>query len=519
MRATEQLGRYRLLDLVTQDAGADGEPRDDVYLWHAYDEVLDRAVAIRVISVDDPRSAAVVGAAQAAARVDDRRLLRVLDVLDLPATPTDPARIAVVSEWASGRNVERTIQARGGTPFAPAEALALTADVARAIAGGSALGVSHGRLRPSSVFVTDAGRGPGPRARRRRRTLRRAAGLDRAGARRPTRSPMWTPWAASPTCSPPAAGPVRTPTVLPAAPRAGDTVLPPSQVRAALPRGIDDVVARSVGAAARPRGVARVVDPAGFAIMVGAALDHVAPISTTVRAVPPSAGRRTAHLVLRVVLRTLAVVCGLALVAGLAWVGWQFAVGEQAPPAQQSSALTDRMLTEPARPVDDLAGTTIQQVFPIEKYRSYDPFGDDDGNGRLDKRKGRESEDLAVTVNDDDPETAWLTSEYRTPTLDGKAGVGLILDLGEPRDVQQVSLKLVGIGSSIDVRIADRVLADPALWTPLASAAGAGDTIDLRAPRPVTGRYVLVWFTRVPPSENQGAGVYQGGVRAAAVSG
>ena len=57
------------------------------------------------------------------------------------------------------------------------------------------------------------------------------------------------------------------------------------------------------------------------------------------------------------------------------------------------------------------------------------------------------------------------------------------------------------------------------LWTPLATAAGANKRIKVRAPRPVTGRYVLIWFTRVPPSEDINAGVYQGGVRSVVVSG
>ena len=58
-----------------------------------------------------------VGAAQAAARVDDRRLLRVLDVINLPASATEPASVAVVSEWATGRNLERTMRERGEHPF------------------------------------------------------------------------------------------------------------------------------------------------------------------------------------------------------------------------------------------------------------------------------------------------------------------------------------------------------------------------------------------------------------------
>ncbi len=517
MRATEQLGRYRLLDLVTQDPGVDGIG-DDVYLWHAYDEVLDRPVAIRVLSADDSRCPAVLGAAQAAAGVDDRRLLRVLDILDLPATAGEGPRVAVVSEWASGRNLERTIQARAGTPFAPAEALDLCAEVARAIAAGAALGVQHGRLRPSSVFITDAGEvrirglavdaalfGTLPDSTGSVPLDRGQSDVDSLGSLVYLLSTGFWPGS--------------TATVDPAAPRAGDVVLPPSQVRAAVPRSVDDVVARSVTAAARPRGVAKVPDVVAFSTMVGAALDHVAPLPTTLRAVPVSRSRRTVRLVLVAVARVLAVAIALALVAGIAWVGWQFATGSTEATSDQGTVTLDGMLTSPARPVDDLSGGGIEQLFPIKDYRSYDPFGDDDGNGKKDKKKGFESEDLAVLVNDDDPETAWLTSEYTTPTLDGKDGVGLILDLGQPQDVQEVSLKLVGRGSAIDVRIADRVLADPALWTPLATAAGTRENIAVRAPRPVNGRYVLVWFTRVPPAEDQGAGVYQGGVRAAAVSG
>jgi hypothetical protein len=80
-------------------------------------------------------------------------------------------------------------------------------------------------------------------------------------------------------------------------------------------------------------------------------------------------------------------------------------------------------------------------------------------------------------------------------------------------------MALVGSGSNVDVRVADRILPDPALWTPLASAFAPRNRIDVRAPRPVTGRYVLLWFTQVPPAEDQATGVYQGGVRSVVVSG
>jgi hypothetical protein len=511
MRATEQLGRYRLLDLVTQDPGL--EDHADVFLWHAYDEVLDRPVAMRVLDADDPRTPAVLGAAQAAALVDDRRLLRVLDIIELTATTTDPTRVAVVSEWASGRNLERTLQDRGGTPFATPDALSLVAEVARAVSAGARQNVAHGRLRPSSVFITDAGEirvrglavdaalfGPLPDL-----PDRSAADVDALGSLVYLLTTGYWPGDA--------------PVDAPAAPRAGDVVLPPSQVRAAVPRSVDDVVARSVVTAARARGVARVTDATGFATMVGAALDHVAPLTTTtIRPVNSSPVRRGLRRGLVWAGRLVVVALAALLVAGVAWTGWSLVTSGQQT-ADDGPLVADEILTSPARPVDDLSGSTLEQTYPITRFRSYDPFGDDDGNGKPDKRKGRESEELAATVNDDDPDTAWLTSQYTSPDLDGKEGVGLVLDLGQPQDVQQVRLNLVGQGSNVDIRVADRILPDPALWTPLASAFAPRDRISIRSPRPVTGRYVLVWFTQVPPAVDSGTGVYQGGVRSAVVSG
>jgi hypothetical protein len=514
MRATEQLGRYQLLDLVAQDPGVDDQL--DVYLWHGYDEVLDRPVAIRVLSDADPRAAAVLGAAQAAARIEDRRLLRVLDILNLPATSTDPARIAVVSEWCGGRNLERTIQDRQGRPFSSVEALSLVSEVARALAAGTAVNVSHGRLRPSSVFITDAGEvrvrglavdaalfGALPDSEDKSPTARAQGDVHALGCLLYLLSTGYWP-GSQPISAPPA-------------PEAGGNVLPPSQVRAAVPRSIDDVVARSVTSAARPRGVARVNDAAAFATIVGAALDHVAPVASAA-SMAPSPARRRARTALVVIGRLLATVLGIAIVGAIAYVGFQLIIGggtkDKTPPPPSTG-----LLTQAAKPLDDTTTTGLNTPYQISKYQSYDPFGDDNHNGKPDRAKGRESEELAGTVNDADPNTAWLTSQYRSANLDGKPGVGLILDLGQSRDVQQVTIRPVGNGTSVDVRVADSILGDPALWTPLAATSSSKDVIELRSPRPVTGRYVLIWLTRIPPAPDAGPGIYQGGIKGVAVSG
>ena len=248
-------------------------------------------------------------------------------------------------------------------------------------------------------------------------------------------------------------------------------------------------------------------------------MPDAAPVTTTtIRPVSTSPVRRGLRRGLIWAGRLVLVALGALLVAGIAWAGWTLLTSGQ-DVADEGPSVADEILTAPARPVDDLSSSTLEQTYPIVRFRSYDPFGDDDGNGRPDKRKGRESEELAVTVNDDDPDTAWLTSEYASADLDGKEGVGLVLDLGQPQDVQQVTLNLIGQGSNVDIRVADRILPDPALWTPLASAFAPRDRISIRSPRPVTGRYVLVWFTQVPPAVDSATGVYQGGVRSAVVSG
>jgi hypothetical protein len=79
--------------------------------------------------------------------------------------------------------------------------------------------------------------------------------------------------------------------------------------------------------------------------------------------------------------------------------------------------------------------------------------------------------------------------------------------------VSAVRLELVGAGSSVSIRVGSSASAAPETWSTLAEAEAIGDSIDLRSPRPVVGRYVLVWLTRLPPADYG----FIGGVRDIAV--
>ena len=109
--------------------------------------------------------------------------------------------------------------------------------------------------------------------------------------------------------------------------------------------------------------------------------------------------------------------------------------------------------------------------------------------------------------------TSWVTETYFAPDLTEEDGVGLVVDLGAARAISAVRLQLAGIGSSISIKVGSQPDAAIGDWALLAEADTIGDTIDLRSPRPVVGRYLLVWFTRLPPVN----GAYLGGIREVAV--
>ena len=110
----------------------------------------------------------------------------------------------------------------------------------------------------------------------------------------------------------------------------------------------------------------------------------------------------------------------------------------------------------------------------------------------------------------------WYTSWYATPEFGNlQPGTGLLLDMGETVSVSSLRLVLgAPVGADIQVRVGD---------TPLlvglsvaASTSDAGGTVQLPVASPVSGRYVLIWFTQLP-LESQGK--YQVSVYGATVYG
>ncbi len=130
-------GRYRLVDLLAESGGG--------RFWRARDSVLERHVAVHVISADDERAAALLEAARRSATVHDQRILRVLD-----AEQVDDIAY-VINEWGSGTSLDILVGAIGA--MGPRRAAWLVAEVADSVAAAHAAGVAHGRLVPENVLI------------------------------------------------------------------------------------------------------------------------------------------------------------------------------------------------------------------------------------------------------------------------------------------------------------------------------------------------------------------------------
>lgn len=117
---------------------------------------------------------------------------------------------------------------------------------------------------------------------------------------------------------------------------------------------------------------------------------------------------------------------------------------------------------------------------------------------------------------DGDPTTAWTTVDYAQPDLSGKDGVGIIVDLGEVREVARADLALADPGTSVEMRIPRSDPEDDAVaptddlfqWREIASAERAPAQVTLLPDTSVRTRFVLIFLTELPPA---GAN-YRGGI-------
>jgi hypothetical protein len=195
----------------------------------------------------------------------------------------------------------------------------------------------------------------------------------------------------------------------------------------------------------------------------------------------------------------LSLLVGLVLLVGLGLAGWQLFNSDFA-------GLTDN----PSDPTSSPSSTPASEAakLRIAGTSSLDPAPQGDGE---------ENTDRAGRAVDGDPGSVWNTNIYQQQFGPGglKKGVGLVLDLGSPKEVSSVTVTLVGAGTDLQVRLADDEGGALADYTKVATSTGTSGRTVLSLDKPTQGRYVLIWLTKLPAVD----GGYRGQVSEVTVRG
>ncbi|HIW63534.1 MAG TPA: protein kinase family protein [Candidatus Stackebrandtia excrementipullorum] len=442
-------------------------------VWRGMDVLLNRPVTVVLRIPGGPEAEEMLAAAVAASRVNHPNIVGVYDAVD----QGDCAY--VVREWVDGQSLRDTI---GATPLAVDHVVEILQCVSAAVAAVHATGVAHGNIHPGTVLLSSDDRAvlADPRA---------DATATQVGDVRALGATLY--------CALTGGWPrtVPGPASLPDAPvdADGDPVAV-SQLRDDIPERLDILVRDLLSAQTAPPTAAELTDELGRQAQMreeSSALALVAPDSADAEPSLPA----------KAVGRRLAI--GTGALVGLALLGLLAAIilipGE--PSSGDSAA-------DPTETVQDEEGDDGDDSTPQEPVKlDLSP----DAISVIDPDNGDQSaKNNPGHVVDGDGDTDWATSVYQQQNWGGfKEGMGLLVDLGEVRDVATVNLRMLVPGSTVGVYVGDPSMAGTTPELTVISEDQVADSTSLTF-LPITDapptRYLLIWCS--VPAE-LGAAQYQ----------
>ena len=209
------------------------------------------------------------------------------------------------------------------------------------------------------------------------------------------------------------------------------------------------------------------------------------PVLPSSTAQPPSRGQS------RIVVLVLATFVALSLFVG--YCGLRTLVsGASLSTSTLGGTVTGSAPAVTVPPKPSSSGPTGGSPIAILSATGFDPEGDQ-----------QENNDQAARVYDGNLATAWTSESYNTTGFGNlKKGVGVLLDLGQPTSVHQVTLDL-GIGP-VDVTVYAAKDASLASTTVIGTASAASGRIQLNAAGAMPqAQYIIVWFTKLAPAGGQ----------------
>jgi len=486
--------RYRLDEVIASGGAA--------IVWRGFDEHLARPVAVKLLHPHHAGDPTVVERfqreARAAAGLSHPNVVRIYDV------GRDDGITWLVMELVEGPSVRDVLLAR--EPLDPSVVAALGEQVARALGAAHERGLVHRDIKPANLLiasdgtvkVTDFG------------IAKALSGVDETLTS--TGTVMGTAAYVAPEqlettdidarADVYALGVVLYEALIGRPAFSGDTpaataamrltheLLPPSRSRSDVPEELDEIVVR---ATRRDRGQ-RYADGHAFAAALTPLLSR-RPSLLTARLLP---GAMTAAPTdvepLDAGTGALARPGELRRLLGAALAGAALTA------AAGLALLVLRGTPEPASP-------GAAPTWTVAEVRALDTTG----------TLGEDVLTAATAAVDADVQTAWLAGPFATEDLtvlggdgtpgggaDGDAevpagGVGLLLDLGEPRQVRGLVLRLARGGADVTVRHGDEPPGpddDPATWGTARTVQVGVRSVQRVEFTPVEARWWLVWVTR-----------------------
>ncbi|MGW0666535.1 serine/threonine protein kinase [Streptomyces sp. NPDC002746] len=480
-------GRYRLEECVTR--------LDGFSSWRAVDEKLRRAVGVHLLPADHPRARSVLAAARSSALLGDPRFVQVLDAVE------ENDLVYVVHEWLP--DATELTALLGAGPMDAHDAYQLVSQISQAMAAAHREGLAHLRLTPGAVLRSSSGqyriRGLAVNA-----ALR---GITSEGPQRADTEAIGALLYAALTQRWPYESDAYGLTGLPK----GVGLIPPDQVRAGVHRGLSEIAMRALAndgaTASRQEQPCTTPDELAKAV---AAMPRIRPPEPTFTAPPEyqrttyqqgtygrpagpgAAPTQSVHVVPPAPLQSrtgkaLKWAVSALLIAALGLGSWQLAETL----LDHDSKSGDPGTTQSNPENGDAPPVEKSKPVRIVSAKDFDPLGD-----------GSEKPQDIDHVYDGDASTYWHTDGYYSADFGKlKEGVGVVLDLGKVQRVRKVDVTFLGGTTSAELRTSSDATAPtmPNSFTKVAE--GSGTNVSLKPGESVQARYLLVWLTKLPPSE------------------
>jgi hypothetical protein len=448
-------------------------------VWRGVDVILRRPVAVVLRLPGGDSATEMLQAAVDASRVIHPNLVGVYDAID------EGTRAYVVREWVDGESLRELVSSDG--PLDPGRATTIAHALTDALTAVHATGMVHGNVHPGTTLIADDGR-----------VVLADARADSADdVETDVRAVGGILYYALTAHWPHAEAGV---SALPDANRDGSgNLATPRQIRAGVPAYLDDLTMDLLDK--------RVAAPEADALAAELArldaaeedYEDVGPLRFTQNATTEPV-RSTPKIVLGVA--ALVVIAAIGLVFGIRAIT---SSGDPDPSStnKADAGVTGGTSTESQAPTPQpkkiaLTGDMVRIVDP--------PPGDRDDTGE------------AKNTVDSDPDTAWVTQRFTQPKFGNrKAGMGVLINLGTPKTLAEISVETSTPGVAMDIRTGSSDYGDNSQGdkkiVDTYKKLGDSDTEKTDGTREVFSvfdqnqkyQYVLVFLTELPHAE-EGSG-------------